>query len=87
MAEATRPWYRRLWDGWMVVARAIGNFNARLLLSLFYFLIILPLGLITGAAKDFLGIRRPTRLAPLRRAAGNINVPGRLGLGQVKGTH
>ena len=58
MAEATRPWYRRFWDGWMVVARAIGNFNARLLLSLFYFLIILPLGLITGAAKDFLGIRQ-----------------------------
>ena len=58
MAELARPWYRRLWDGWMVVARAIGNFNARLLLSLFYFLFILPLGLITGVAKDFLGIRR-----------------------------
>ena len=58
MAELARPWYRRLWDGWLVVARAIGNFNARLLLSLFYFLVILPLGLITGAAKDFLGIRR-----------------------------
>ncbi|MFQ6672277.1 MAG: hypothetical protein ACE5KY_03170 [Candidatus Tectimicrobiota bacterium] len=58
MAETPRPWYRWLWDGWMVVARAIGNFNARLVLSLIYFLIMLPLGLVAGAAKDFLGIRR-----------------------------
>ena len=58
MAEGARPWYRRLWDGWMVVARVIGNFNARLLLSLFYFLVILPLGLVVGTARDFMGIRR-----------------------------
>lgn len=48
----------RLWDSWKSVAKTIGNFNVRLLLSLFYFLIILPMGLVAGAAKDFLGIRR-----------------------------
>jgi hypothetical protein len=31
-----------MWEGWKRVARKIGDFNARLILSLFYFLILFP---------------------------------------------
>lgn len=55
--ESPRPWYKKLWDGWMKIAKAIGNFNARLILSLFYFVVMVPLGLIVGSRKDFLGIK------------------------------
>lgn len=58
MSEAPRPWYKRLWDGWMKIAKAIGNFNARLILSLFYFVIMLPLGLVVGVTRDSLGIKQ-----------------------------
>jgi hypothetical protein len=57
MSGEARPWYKRLWDGWMTVARVIGNFNARLIISLFYFIFMVPLGLVMGTARDFLGIR------------------------------
>lgn len=36
----------RLWDRWKRIAHAIGRFQTRLLLSLFYFLVISPLGLL-----------------------------------------
>lgn len=57
MSEVPRPWYKKLWDGWMRVAKVIGNFNARVILSLFYFVLMVPIGLIVGATKDYLGIR------------------------------
>jgi hypothetical protein len=57
MTGEVRPWYKRLWDGWITVARVIGNFSVRLIISLYYFLFIVPLGLGRGAARDFLGVR------------------------------
>lgn len=35
-----------LWRGWQGIARAIGDFQARLLLTVFYFTIALPIGLL-----------------------------------------
>jgi hypothetical protein len=50
---------QRLWRGWKRVARAIGDFQARVLLTLFYVVLIAPLGLIVRLFADPLRIRRP----------------------------
>lgn len=35
-----------LWAKWLPIAQAVGNFNAQVILTIFYLIIILPLGLI-----------------------------------------
>jgi hypothetical protein len=57
---------RRLWEGWKRAGRKIGDFQARLLLTLFYFLILAPFALILRLAADPLGIK--TRAHPAWRA-------------------
>ena len=34
-----------LWRRWLPIAQAIGNFQAQVILSVFYFVIFLPLGM------------------------------------------
>ena len=48
---------RRAWQRWKVIAHIIGNFQARVLLSLFYFLIVPPFALIVKVRKDPLRLR------------------------------
>lgn len=50
---------RRLWEGWKRVARAVGNFQARVLLTLFYAILILPFGVAVRLFADPLRIRHP----------------------------
>jgi hypothetical protein len=50
---------RRLWERWKVIAHIIGNFQARVLLTAFYFVIVPPFALIVKAFKDPLGLRPP----------------------------
>ena len=45
------------WEGWKRVGRRIGDFQARLILSLFYFLIFGPFALVVRFASDPLGIK------------------------------
>ncbi len=49
---------RRLWQTWKRLAHAIGNFQARVLLTLFYGVLILPLGVVVRLFADPLRIRR-----------------------------
>jgi hypothetical protein len=52
---------KRLWQRWKRIAHKIGNFQARVLLTVFYGLIVLPFGLATRWFSDPLRIRkRPT---------------------------
>jgi hypothetical protein len=51
-------WPRRAWEGWKRVARRLGDFQARVLLSLFYFVVVAPFALGVRAFSD-----------PLRRSA------------------
>jgi hypothetical protein len=51
---------RRLWEEWKRISRAIGNFQARVLLTLFYVVLIAPLGLAVRLFADPLRIRRPS---------------------------
>ena len=48
----------RGWAAWQEIAIAIGDFQARLLLSVFYFSIAAPFGLITRLLADPLRLRR-----------------------------
>ena len=49
---------RNLWDRWLVLARKIGKFQSRILLTWFYFVIVLPFGLGVRLLADPLHIRR-----------------------------
>ena len=47
---------RRIWHGWKRFGRKVGDVQARVLLSIFYFVILAPFGLGMRAA-DPLGLR------------------------------
>ena len=50
---------RRLWQGWKRVGKKIGDFQARLLLTVFYFVILAPFALGVRLWADPLGLKRP----------------------------
>ena len=50
--------FRKLWNGWKRVSHAIGNFQARVLLTVIYALIVLPFGLVVRLFADPMRIRR-----------------------------
>ena len=41
-----KNFFKKIWNGWKIAAKKIGRFNTVVLLTLFYFLILAPLGLI-----------------------------------------
>ncbi len=51
------PPLRALWARWKVVARAVGNFQARIILTLFYFVVVPPFALLLKLRKDPLRLR------------------------------
>jgi hypothetical protein len=61
---AVRPLLVAAWRRWKMVAHAIGDLQARLLLSLFYFVVLGPFALGLKAAADPLGIRSSAAWRP-----------------------
>lgn len=49
----------RLWKAWKPIAQKIGDFQARVILTLMYFLILGPIALLTKLFRDPLGMKRP----------------------------
>jgi len=49
---------KRLWQAWKALGRKIGNFQARVLLTVFYALLVLPFGLAVRFFADPLRIKR-----------------------------
>jgi len=49
---------KNLWQGWQKVAKRLGDFQARLILSLLYIFIVLPMGLIVRIFSDPLGLKK-----------------------------
>lgn len=49
---------RRVWKGWKKIARKIGDFNARVILTIFYFILLLPFALLVKFFTDPLGIKK-----------------------------
>ena len=48
---------RSLWEGWKAVALRIGHFQTRVFLSLFYYVLMLPVALGVRALADPLGLK------------------------------
>jgi len=51
---------RKLWERWKRLARKIGDFQARALMTLFYFLILGPIALATCWRSDPLALKATT---------------------------
>ena len=62
---------RHLWEQWEVAAHKIGNFQARFLLNIFYFLVLSPFALGVKMFSDPLRIRRqhPSQWLPAEKEA------------------
>jgi len=54
-----RSWPRRAWEGWMSFARWIGNINSRIILTLFYFLVVGLFSFLVGRWQGYLKKRQP----------------------------
>jgi hypothetical protein len=48
---------RKLWEHWKRIARKIGDFQARALMTVFYFLILGPVAMVVGWRSDPLAIK------------------------------
>jgi hypothetical protein len=53
--------WKRVWERWKKIAHAIGNFQARLLLTILYIILVLPFGLAVRLFADPLRIRKGPR--------------------------
>ena len=53
-------WLRRAWRGWKVFAREVGDFQARLILTVLYFLPLAPFALAVKWATDPMAIKPGT---------------------------
>lgn len=53
--------FARAWERWKVIAHKIGNFQARLILVIFYFVIVPPFALIVKLFKDPLTLNPPQK--------------------------
>ncbi len=51
--------FKELWLKWKSLATKIGNFQGRVILTLFYFVFVTPLGLAVRLLSDPLQIKRP----------------------------
>ena len=49
---------KTIWQGWQKVAKRIGDFQTRLILSLLYIVIVLPIGLIARLFSDPLALKK-----------------------------
>lgn len=49
---------RRAWQAWKRIAHAIGNFQARVLLTIFYAVLVFPFGIVARLFSDPLRIKR-----------------------------
>jgi len=50
--------YKRAWEAWKALAHKIGNFQARVILSIFYAVLVLPFGLAARWFSDPLRIKK-----------------------------
>ncbi len=49
--------FRRLWEGWKKIAQKIGDFNASVILTIFYFILLSPFAIMLKIFTDPLEIK------------------------------
>lgn len=70
-----RTWMRNLWESWKEISEYIGDFQARLLLTIFYFTVAVPFGMLVRLFGDPLKIRKqPEGSAWLKRPTGDLEL-------------
>jgi len=52
-----KAFIKRLWKSWKEIAGYIGDFQARVILTVFYFVVLAPFGLLVRIFSDPLGRR------------------------------
>ena len=57
-AKAQESLLRRIWEGWKKIARKIGDFNARVILSVFYLVLLMPFAVLVKLFTDPLEIKK-----------------------------
>jgi len=62
-------WPRRLWNAWKRAAKQIGDVQARVLLTAFYFVVLAPFALLVQVASDPLALRGKSPRGWHRRGA------------------
>ncbi len=50
---------KNVWEAWKKIARKIGTFQAKVLLTVFYLVILAPFGILFRFFKDALHLRKP----------------------------
>ncbi|NIT13658.1 MAG: hypothetical protein GTN99_05280, partial [Candidatus Dadabacteria bacterium] len=60
VAEPKLPVHKRIWKWWVPKAHRFGNFQARLILTIFYFTIFMPFALLVKIFTDPLRIKQKT---------------------------
>lgn len=55
--QSEKSMLSRIWAAWKRFGQAIGNFVARIVLTIFYYTIFVPFGLITSMFQDPLDIK------------------------------
>jgi hypothetical protein len=58
---------RRIWEGWKKIARKIGDFNARVILTIFYLVLLMPFAILVKLFTDPLEIKKNARTGWLPR--------------------
>ena len=58
MCESLWQVLKRLWQAWKLFAHKVGNFQARLLLTIMYGILVLPFGLVVRLFADPLRIKK-----------------------------
>jgi len=56
--EVKKGFFRRLWEGWKKIAQIIGDFNARVILTIFYFILLCPFAIMLKLFADPLEIKK-----------------------------
>ncbi len=65
-----------LWEKWKAFAHLIGNFNSRLILTLFYFLVVGVVSLLVGRWQNTLRKRAPSDTNWKPVASGQTDLAG-----------
>jgi lipopolysaccharide/colanic/teichoic acid biosynthesis glycosyltransferase len=60
--DTKQGFFRSLWEGWKKIARKIGDFNARVILTVFYFILLCPFAIMVKLFTDPLEIKRKTHV-------------------------
>jgi len=61
------PVHKRIWEWWKPVAHKIGNFQARVILTVFYFTIFVPFAILVKLFTDPLRIKPKTKKGWIER--------------------